>query len=451
MRQLFGTDGIRGIAGKELTADTAYMLGLAVAEVLTETENKRPNVLIGRDTRWSGEMFEAAIAAGLLAMGSDVTVLGVVPTPAVAYLVRYAKADAGIMISASHNPAEHNGLKVFNGSGFKLSDELEERVEEIILGKKKVTPVSGNKIGRFIRDSSLVDEYERHLKALLPEDGGNKRFLFDLSNGSAAITAGKVFDSSSARGFKADFISDRPDGMNINLDCGSTQIGALAKAVRDGNYDAGFAFDGDADRCLMVDENGDLIDGDQIIAALASDMKKKGTLRGNAAVVTKLTNLGFHLFCKENGIDVHVTDVGDRYVLENMLETGANVGGEQSGHIILTDYATTGDGEMTAAVCIGLLLAQKDRTASDIFGAMKRLPQVSVNCRVPNDKKKYVMVHPDVTEGVRKVSELLGERGRVLLRPSGTEALIRIMLEGDDPQTIEKLAKELENTICGLL
>ncbi len=456
MGRLFGTDGIRGVAGSELTAECGYRLGLAVAEVLTEENGGKPRILIGKDTRHSGDMFEAAIAAGLCAMGSDVTLLGVVPTPAVAFLVRALHADAGIMISASHNPSEYNGLKVFSGEGYKLSDALEEKIEAIILGEIQVKPVSGARIGCVTFDESAAALYEKHVVSILKSADSpflpERRILFDLSNGSASRTAPLIFSKSNMGDFRCDFVAGEPDGFNINRDCGSTHTDRLAELVAKGGYSMGIAFDGDADRCLAVDEKGNLIDGDMIIASVALDMQRKGTLHHDTAVVTKLSNLGFHLFAEEHGIHVAVTDVGDRYVLEEMLRSGANIGGEQSGHIIMTDYATTGDGEVTAAVMLSLLAANPDRSASELFGAMKSLPQVSRNVHVENAMKKRVMENPKLLSKRDAIAQTLGCKGRILLRPSGTEALIRIMLEGEDIGQIRAMAEEMADMIdeiCG--
>lgn len=461
MGKLFGTDGIRGIAGKSLDAGCAYRLGLAVSEVLIDnSQTTRPKVLIGMDTRWSGDMFESAISAGLCAMGSDVILLGVVPTPAVAFLVKKLNADAGIMISASHNPAEYNGIKVFNGNGFKLSDELEERVEEIILGNAELDLQTGSDIGRIYDERSYVGMYIMHVSEVLEkeknaESADKRRVLFDLSNGSAAMTAKKIFSSGCVGGFTFDFLADTPNGININENCGSTHMNRLAEEVLDGGYDIGIAFDGDADRCLVIDEKGKLINGDQIIAAFADDMMKSGNLRQNAAVVTSMTNLGFHLMARERGMTVRVTDVGDRYVLEEMLRGDFNLGGEQSGHIILTDYATTGDGQITAAKILALLSKNPEKAPSELFSCMTNMPQVSINVKTPNRLKKKIIADADVAEKVKAIEEKLEGRGRIVLRPSGTEELVRVMLEGEDQDMIKKMGAELarviEERICGLL
>ena len=428
MGKLFGTDGIRGIAGEELTAELAFRLGIAVAHVLARSD-RRTKVMIGKDTRLSGDMFEAAITAGLCASGSDVYLLGVVPTPAVAFLVKDTGADGGVMISASHNPSEYNGIKVFGSEGYKLSDELEDRVEEIILAKNDPAPRACGIIGRVMSGEGLLEKYEDHIISVLGKKASKpRRVLFDLSNGSASATA-----------------------ININRNCGSTQMSALCKYVVDGGYDIGIAFDGDADRCLMCDENGKVIDGDMIISAFAVEMKKRGELDKDTAVVTKLTNLGFHQLMKREGIKVATTDVGDRYVLEEMLRGGAVIGGEQSGHIILRRFATTGDGQITAAEALNMLADYPDMTASEIFGKMKRLPQVSVNVTVPQDRKVEVMGSAAVVAKKLEIENILGDSGRILLRPSGTEALIRIMLEGSDTAELSRYAEELKTVIEGIL
>ncbi|MFA6947483.1 MAG: phosphoglucosamine mutase [Eubacteriales bacterium] len=451
---LFGTDGIRGIAGEGLTAETAYRLGIAVADVLAPLVSRRPCVVIGRDTRISGDMLESACSAGLCAAGCDVTSLGIVPTPAVAYLVRTLGADAGIMISASHNPSEYNGIKVFGAEGFKLSDALEESVENIILSDsfiKNSPAVKGGSIGRISRPDGAADAYISHVSSILAEtkcrSANRRRVLFDLANGSACACAKKIFTPEHMFGYAASFIADTPDGMNINDGCGSTKLDALASAVVRGGYDIGIAFDGDADRCLCVDEKGNIIDGDAIIAALALDMKRRGKLSGDTAVVTCLTNLGFHKLCKSSGISVSVTAVGDRSVLERMLEGGYSIGGEQSGHIIMTDYATTGDGEVTASKVLSLLCENADRPASQVFGEMVHMPQISKNVEVGHDKKNAVVEDAGVCEALRAAAEKLDGCGRVLVRPSGTEALVRIMLEGEDAAELERMAEDIAAAI----
>ena len=447
MGKLFGTDGIRGIAGDELTPDCAYRLGMAVSMVLTGMSEDKPKVIIGKDTRLSGDMFEAAITAGLCAMGSDVYLAGVVPTPAVAYMITSSGAQAGVMISASHNPSEYNGIKVFGSEGYKLSDELEEKIEDIILNGGNLSPVVGARIGRVYSAADMISDYVRHVSSVLasykPAEPIGKKVLFDLSNGSASVTAKLIFSSRNIYGMQADFIAYDPNGININDNCGSTQMGSLSAKVVNEGYDIGIAFDGDADRCLVTDENGSIIDGDMIIARIAVELKREGKLTKNAAVVTKLSNLGFHRAMKENGIDVYVTDVGDRYVREKMLESGANIGGEQAGHIILSELATPGHGQLTASEILRLMAKYPSQTASELFSTMKALPQVSMNVKVPSQLKKLIANNPAVRAKTEEIAAALGENGRIILRPSGTEALIRVMLEGEDESQLVLYAKEV--------
>ncbi len=438
MGKLFGTDGVRGIVGKDLSAELAFRLGRAAAEVLISEDTKRPKILIGKDTRLSGDMLESAMAAGFAAMGADVILLGVVPTPAVAYLLPKLGADAGVMISASHNPGAYNGIKIFQGSGYKLPDELELQIEDRIENGIRTAQAQGEWIGRVSTDLSLLDLYCDHVRALLPTDC-KRRILFDLSNGSASQTAKQIFTFEGA-----DFISGSPDGWNINEHCGSTDLSALKEKVVSGGYDMGIAFDGDADRCLAVDENGNTIDGDQIIAALSLAMRANGELHDDTIVVTSLSNLGLHLFAKANNLQVKVTDVGDRYVLEEMLRGNYSLGGEQSGHIIMTAYATTGDGQSSAAKILCLLANQPNAKASEVFGVMKVLPQIAKNVTVASRSvAQQILAHEKIAALKAKIEDALNGKGRILLRPSGTEALLRVMLEGEDLATITAYADEV--------
>ncbi len=450
MGKLFGTDGIRGVAGEELTAELGFRLGLSVAKVLAESGQGRTKVIVGKDTRLSGDMLEAAVTAGLLAGGSDVCPAGVVPTPAIAYLICEIGADAGVMISASHNPGEYNGIKVFGSRGCKLSDELEDKVERRILGD--FACICGSReVGRVLSENGLVEAYERHVASVFTKTSNRakKKVLFDLSNGSAVTTAKGIFTPENFPDFECHFIACDPDGLNINRGCGSTQMNELCRRVREGGYDIGIAFDGDGDRCLLCDESGNILDGDRVIAVMALSMKEKGLLKRNAVVVTSMTNLGFHQLMKRNGIHVRVTDVGDRYVLEEMLCYGANLGGEQSGHVIFLDHATTGDGQLTAAMALNQIAEHPEKRASELFGEMKTLPQVLVNVTVPNDKKKTIMASSAVQAKRDEIADLLAENGRVLLRPSGTEPYIRIMLEGNDENELKGYADALKAVIEG--
>ncbi len=458
MGRLFGTDGVRGIAGEDLTAQLAHRLGNAAAAVLTDAGNpaKKPLVLIGQDTRISGDMLACAMAAGLCETGCNVTMLGVVPTPAVAYLVRRLGADAGVMISASHNPSEYNGIKIFDANGYKLPDETEDRIEAILRGKSQVRFAVGAHIGTIVPPkANPLALYCEHVKCLLPKKGTDcpRRILMDLANGSAAATARFIFTPEAMAPDTVTFCADHPDGVNINDNCGSTKLKNLAAAVVRGGYDLGIAFDGDADRCLAVDECGREIDGDKMIARLALTMKEKGNLPHNTAVVTKLSNLGFHQMAQREGITVKVTEVGDRYVLEEMLRGGYGIGGEQSGHIILLAYGTTGDGQVSATQVLSALRDAPGKRASEVFGCMRSLPQVAINVQVPNEKKADIMADETVLSELEQVRQALSETGRVLLRPSGTEALIRIMLEGTDEGELtalgQRIAEKIAQKLCG--
>lgn len=444
MGRLFGTDGARGVANTELTSELAMSIGRAAAMVLIEVEHRRPRVIIGKDTRASCDMLEAAIVAGLCSVGADAILLGVVPTPAVAHLVKEYGADAGVMISASHNPCEYNGIKIFNDQGYKLSDALEEEIEAIVLDGAQTPPCpTGGDIGRVSRADRAVDDYVRHLLSVTDVDLRGMRIAVDCANGSASATARKLF---SALGADCVYLNDQPDGVNINANCGSTHIENLAEFVKKLKFFAGVAFDGDADRCLAVDEQGNLVDGDKIIAALALDMKGKGELDGGAAVATVMSNLGLFRFCEEHGIVPATTKVGDRYVLEEMLKNGYAIGGEQSGHIIFRHHATTGDGQMTAVKLLSMCREQ-GKKLSAVGGLMERYPQVIINVKADADQKAKYSSDEGLAQAVKEAGDSLGRDGRVLVRPSGTEPLIRVMVEGRDFDDINRLAVSLAETI----
>ena len=447
MKKLFGTDGVRGIAGVDLTAELAYKIGLCAANLFTG-KNKKSRVLIGKDTRVSGDMLEAAISAGLAAGGADAVSIGVVPTPAVAFIVTKHSFDAGIMISASHNTAEYNGIKIFGADGFKLTDDEELNIENHIENIGKIPLASGGAVGRIYSEPSLIEGYIDQLKGLIPETALRPlRIIIDCANGSAAATADKIFISN--QNLTYDFINREPDGLNINEGCGSTHMDGLRKKVIAGGYDTGIAFDGDADRCLMLDEKGGDIEGDHIIAMLADDMKKRGALKKNTTVVTIMSNLGLHKFAGEKGIEIKQTDVGDRYVLEAMLEGGYNLGGENSGHIILTDYAATGDGQLTAVMMLSLLAKNKE-LASVLASKLQTIPQIIQNVRITAEKRALIMSSPELATAIESVKSRLGRFERINVRPSGTEPLIRVMVEGDDRDKIQAYALEIEKVITGL-
>ena len=445
MGRLFGTDGIRGIANQDLTCELATQLGRAAAKVLTNKSNHHPKVLIGKDTRLSSDMLENAMAAGLCSIGASVVTLGVVPTPAVAYLVEKYKADAGVMISASHNSFEYNGIKIFSGDGYKLPDDLEERIEDIILGKSDIShefPTEAG-IGTVTRAENAVRDYIDHVKNTVHFSLNGLKIAIDTATGSASATAEALFTE---LGAEVVMLNDRPDGINVNQDCGSTHMEGLIEYVKTHEVDAGVAFDGDADRCLMVDEQGNFVDGDFIMAICAMDMKSRGKLAGNTVVGTIMTNLGFQRFCEENGMEFEATKVGDRYVLEEMLLDGYNFGGEQSGHVIFRDFATTGDGQLTACQLLSLM-RRREAKLSSLATLMQRFPQTMLNIQVSPEGKLAFYTDHKVKAAIDKASETLGKDGRVIVRPSGTEPLLRVMVEGKDEELIQKLAEDVAQVI----
>lgn len=445
MGRLFGTDGARGVANTELTCELAMQIGRAAALVLSDGgEGKRPVVMIGKDTRASGDMLEGALTAGLCSVGADVVILGVVPTPAVAYLVKKHGADAGIMISASHNPCEYNGIKIFSGSGYKLPDEMENRIEEIVLDNACEIPApTGGGVGMVTYFREATDEYIGHIVSTIDVRLDGLKIAIDCANGSSSVTAEKLFTS---LGANFEIFCNEPDGVNINENCGSTHIENLQHIVKEGSFDAGFAFDGDADRCLAVDNNGKLVDGDYIMALLAEDMTERGVLSGNAIVGTILTNMGFHKFCKDRGMKFVAAKVGDRYVLEEMLKNGYNLGGEQSGHIIFLDHCTTGDGQLTAVQICGLL-ARSGKKFSEFTDLITPYPQTMVNVRVTPEGKARVGTCEELNAAIAAAEAELGNTGRIIVRMSGTEPLIRVMTEGENKEQIIRIADDLAGVV----
>lgn len=444
MGRLFGTDGARGVANSELTCELAMKIGRAAAMVLTESCAHKPKVLIGMDTRASSHMLASAISAGLCSVGADVLIIDVVPTPAVAFLVKEYDYDAGVMISASHNPCEYNGIKIFQGNGYKLPDELENEIEEIILDETKVPPVVlGGDVGKISFSSKAVDDYIFHLAMTADGDFKGMKIALDCANGSASVTARALFTRLGAKCF---IINETPNGTNINENCGSTHLEQLQKFVVENKCDIGFAFDGDADRLLVVDENGEVVDGDKIIAVCSKFMKENNKLKNNTAVVTVMSNMGFFKFCEKNDINCVKTKVGDRYVLEEMVKNGYAIGGEQSGHIIFLDYATTGDGQMSAIQVLNVLKST-GKKISELASEMQVYPQVLINVRVSNFGKTRLDKDEEVQLAIREASEELDDTGRVLVRVSGTEPLVRVMLEGEDYNQIKSLAESIAKVI----
>ena len=439
MGRLFGTDGVRGVANSELTCEMAMRIGRAAAMVLTDSNHRHPKVLIGKDTRLSSDMLEAAITAGLCSVGANVVQLGVVPTPAVAFLVGKYKADAGVMLTASHNPCEFNGIKIFSGDGYKLPDALEEQIEAIVLDHvaDPPVPIAGD-LGSVAAAPDVVRDYVNHIKSTVAFSLDGMRVGIDCANGSACRTAELLFTE---LGAECHMMANQPNGVNVNDDCGSTHMEALMSFVRENKLDAGIAFDGDADRCLAVDENGDFI-----MAICAADMKSRGKLEKNTAVGTIMTNMGFTKFCDDNEIHFEATKVGDRYVLEEMLLEGYNFGGEQSGHVIFLDFSTTGDGQLTAAQLLSIL-HRRNAQLSSLATLMTRYPQVMVNIQVAPDGKLRFYTDTAVKEAIERAKEKLGKNGRIVVRPSGTEPLLRVMLEGEDADYIAALAETVANVI----
>lgn len=446
MGRFFGTDGVRGIANGDLTAELAMNIGRAAAIVVRESIGRKPVFLVGKDPRISSDMLEAAISSGLCSAGADVVCLGIVPTPAVAYLVGKYHADAGVMLSASHNPYEYNGIKIFSGDGYKLRDEQEEEIEQMILGTDLGAQVrSVGSIGKIRWEFCAVEDYVAHLAATAADGFSGIRLALDCSNGSASASAKMLFER---LGAQCDVFHAQPDGMNINRQCGSTYMNEISGIVKKGGYDLGLAFDGDADRCLAVDENGAVVDGDQLIAIFAYYMNEQGTLKNNTFVATVMSNLGLFKFAEKRKLGIEKTQVGDRYVLQRMLEQDFSVGGEQSGHIIFRDYMTTGDGQLSGVQLLRIM-KQTGKKLSELAALMRKYPQTLVNVHATAEKKQAFLEDISAKAVIEKLESLLGDDGRILVRPSGTEPLIRIMVEGPDEGTIEKIAAEIADVIEG--
>ena len=449
MRKYFGTDGIRRIANTELTPELVYKVAKAGAYVLSKHTDHTPTIFIGRDTRISGTLIESAMIAGFLSYGANVKTLGVMPTPAVAYLTRKFKADASVVISASHNTFEFNGVKYFSNKGMKIPDSLEEEIEEVMeSGKLDELTAINDKIGVSENREDLLEEYVFFFRKIFEDKildylDDNFKVLIDTANGATSKVAPKVFK---ALGINYDVINNSPDGININKDCGSTHIENLAKKVVEKGYNLGIAYDGDGDRCLCVDEKGNIIDGDIILAIISKYLKAEGKLKKDTIVATVMSNLGLKKYCKENGLEFVQTNVGDRYVLENMLENGYNLGGEQSGHIIFLDYNPTGDGILTSLMLTEILLKSKKK-ASELASVITIYPQVLVNAKVSGDKKYSYMEDEVIKSKIEEIEKEFADSGRVLIRPSGTEPLVRVMIEGENQEVLDKRAHELAKLI----
>lgn len=448
MARMFGTDGVRGVAGTELTIELATKLGQAGAYVLTKEKSHKPTIMVGCDTRISGGMLANALMAGICSVGANAIYVGVAPTPAIAYLTRKHKVDAGVVISASHNPMEFNGIKFFNGEGYKLSDELEDEIEALIKNDMKdIDFPTGAGIGKIDYRFDIVDEYVEFEKETVPVDLSGLKIVIDCAEGASSYTSVKAL-----KDLGADLIAihTEPDGTNINADCGSTHMDELKARVVSEKADVGIAFDGDADRMLAVDENGKMVDGDEIMAICGNYLKSKGRLAKDTIVVTVMTNLGFSIMGKEQDINIEKTKVGDRYVLENMKENGYNLGGEQSGHVIFLDDNTTGDGLLSALHLLQVMV-DTGKPLSELAKVMEVLPQALVNAKVPNDKKENYMEYSDIAEAIAELEKKFAGEGRVLIRPSGTEPLVRVMIEGKDQKVIDEEAHKLAELITKVM
>ena len=448
MARMFGTDGVRGVAGTELTIELAMKLGQAGAYILTKEKEHQPTIIVGCDTRISGGMLANALMAGICSVGANAIYVGVAPTPAIAYLTKKHKVDAGVVISASHNPMEFNGIKFFDGEGYKLPDSLEDEIEALIRNDMDdvVFPI-GPGIGRIDYRFDIVNEYIEFEKKTVPIDLSSLKIVVDCAEGASYYTSVKALKDLGANIIA---IHTEPDGTNINANCGSTHMDELkARVVSEKAY-VGIAFDGDADRMLAVDENGKLVDGDQIMAIIGNHLKTKGKLSKDTIVVTVMTNLGFTLMGKEKGINIEKTKVGDRYVLENMRENGYNLGGEQSGHVIFLDENTTGDGLLSALHLLEVMV-DTEKPLSELSEVMQVLPQALVNAKVPNHKKESYMEYSEIAEAIQLLEARFAGEGRVLIRPSGTEPLVRVMIEGKNQAVIDEEAKKLAQLITNVM
>jgi len=444
MGRLFGTDGVRGIANMELDSTLAFNLGRIGAYVLTEETHHKPRIAVGKDTRISGDMLEAALVAGICSMGAEAVVLGVQPTPAVAYLTRHMGLDAGVVISASHNPFEYNGIKFFDGRGYKLSDQLEDRIESLLLNPGNgIANPTGADIGKKVEVDNAVHGYVDFLKKTIDVNLRGLKIAVDCANGASYIAAPSVLAD---LGAEIVVINNKPDGKNINVKCGSTHPESLQKLVLESGAHVGLAFDGDADRLIAVDNRGQLVNGDHMLAIFARHFKEKGTLAKDTVVGTVMSNMGLEIAMRREKCNLQKTRVGDRYVLEEMMKNGYNIGGEQSGHIIFLDHNTTGDGLLTALQLLSVV-KETGKKLSDLASIMTILPQVLVNAKVSNGNKERYMEDKDIAGMISGLESKLKDRGRVLIRPSGTEPLVRVMLEGENEAELREDAKALARLI----
>lgn len=444
MGRLFGTDGVRGIANKELDSLLAFNLGRIGAYVLTEETHHKPRIAVGKDTRISGDMLESALVAGICSMGAEAVVLGVQPTPAVAYLTRHLGLDAGVVISASHNPFEYNGIKFFDSNGYKLSDELEDKIEALLKNPENgIANPTGAEIGKKVEIDNAVHAYIDFLKKTIDTNMRGLKIAVDCANGASYIAAPSVLAD---LGAEVVIINNKPDGKNINVKCGSTHPEELQKRVVESGAHIGLAFDGDADRLIAVDNRGQIVNGDHMLAIFAKYFKEKGTLKNDAVVGTVMSNMGLEIALRREKCRLIKAKVGDRYVLEEMMNNGYNIGGEQSGHIIFLDHNTTGDGLLTALQLLSII-KETGKKLSDLASIMTELPQVLVNARVKNQNKGKYMEDEEIVLMIEELESKLKDKGRVLIRPSGTEPLVRVMLEGENEAELKEAAVKLANLI----
>ena len=448
MGRLFGTDGVRGVANEELTPVLAMQLGQAGAYVLTKENQHKPTIMVGCDTRISGDMLANALMAGACSVGANCVFVGVVPTPAIAYLTRKYKVDAGVVISASHNPVEFNGIKFFDGNGFKLPDALEDEIEELIKSDMRgVKFPTGSRVGKVKYRNDAREEYINHAIQSVNVDLSGMKIVVDCAEGASFYTSVEALKE---LGAEVVAIHNNPDGTNINSNCGSTHPEELQARVVYEKAQVGLAFDGDADRLMAVDELGNLINGDQLMAIVGNHMKNQGKLKNNTIVATVMSNLGFFMMAEKNDIQVEQTKVGDRYVLERMREIGASLGGEQSGHVIFLDENTTGDGLLSALHLLQVMV-ETGQPLSELASIMEMMPQAQAGAKVANHKKDRYLDYPEIAKAIAEVSERFAGEGRVLIRPSGTEPLVRVMIEGKDQKQIEAEAKRLANLIQDIM
>ena len=448
MARLFGTDGVRGVANEELTPLLAMQLGQAGATVLTRENEHRPTIMVGCDTRISGDMLANALMAGICSVGANAVYVGVIPTPAVAYLTKKYKVEAGVVISASHNPVEFNGIKFFDGNGYKLPDSMEDEIEALIRnGMQGVEFPTGSRVGKIKYRTDAREEYINHAVQTVPVDLSGMKIVVDCAEGASYYTSVEALRELGATVVP---IHNMPDGTNINANCGSTHMEELQARVVFEKADVGLAFDGDADRLLAVDENGEMVDGDQIMGIVGVHMRDQGKLKKDTIVATVMSNLGFFKMGEREHLNMEQTKVGDRYVLERMREIGASLGGEQSGHIIFLDENTTGDGLLSALHLLQVMVDTK-KPLSELAKVMTVMPQALINAKVPNHKKDRYMEYPEIAGAIEELDRKFAGEGRVLIRPSGTEPKVRVMIEGKDQKMIEEEARKLADLIQNIM